>query len=61
MNIKDLQETQELVKKEVEEGRMTKQEAISACCKKAIEILQSLKVPEEQFMLEQTMHGKSIN
>lgn len=63
---KELQETQEAVKRAVNEGRMTKEEGINICLNKAIELLQSLKMPEgftteEQFMSEQTMHGTNIN
>jgi len=63
---KELQETQEAVKRAVNEGRMTKPEGSRIILNKAIELLQSLKMPEgftteEQFMLEQTMHGTNIN
>jgi hypothetical protein len=63
---KELQKTQEAVKRAVNEGRMTEQEGIKIVLNKTIELLQSLKVPEgftteEQFMKEQTMHGANIN
>jgi hypothetical protein len=63
---KELQETQEAVKRAVNEGRMTKEEGISICLNKAIELLQSLKMPEgftteEQFMKDRTFEALNIN
>lgn len=61
---KELQETQEAVKQAVLEGRMTKEEGISICLNKAIELLQSLKMPEvseEQFIKDRAFEALNIN
>ena len=63
---KELQATQEAVKRAVNEGRMTEQEGIRIVLNKTIELLQSLKMPEgftteEQFMKDQTLNALNIN
>lgn len=58
--VQNLEKVQENVKRMVERGEITKSEGIQIILSKTVELLESLKVPEEQSW-EREEHGQNFS